>query len=70
MAKYYVNDKTHTNPNNDHEVHTSTCHVLPSAANRTYLGEFTNCHDAVRQAKTIYTKVDGCIHCCKACHNG
>ncbi|MCI5167887.1 MAG: hypothetical protein D3903_17830 [Candidatus Electrothrix sp. GM3_4] len=69
MAQYYVNTKTDTNPNNNHEVHTSTCHKCPSENNRKYLGVFANCQDAVKEAKKTYSNVDGCIHCCKPCHN-
>lgn len=68
MAQYYVNKNTYTNPNNDHEVHTSTCRDLPRAENRIYLGTFSDCYRAVVKAKAFYDKVDGCIHCCKSYH--
>lgn len=50
--RYYVNDNAQSN--GDHEVHTATCNWLPAPQNRTYLGDFTNCHDAVRTARRYY----------------
>jgi len=66
MAKYYVNK--HAQANGDHEVHTSSCSFLPEADNRLYLGEFSTCQAAVREAKKTYAKADGCYYCCKECH--
>lgn len=66
MTKYYVNDNAQTT--HEHEVHTESCSKLPSIGNRTYLGEFSNCAEAVRKAKTIYSDVDGCYYCCNPCH--
>ncbi|SHL14157.1 hypothetical protein SAMN05444266_102185 [Chitinophaga jiangningensis] len=66
--KYYVND-TPQSLTGDHEVHSITCIFYPFIYSKTYLGEFENCHDAVREAKKKYPKSDGCINCSKACHN-
>ena len=66
MAKYYVNKNAQSN--GDHEVHVSGCNYMPDEANRKYLGDFTNCHDAVREAKKTYSKSDGCYYCCEPCH--
>jgi len=66
MAKYYVNK--HAQANGDHEVHTSSCSFLPEADNRLYLGEFSTCQAAVREAKKTYAKADGCYYCSKECH--
>lgn len=66
MAYYYVNQNAQSN--GDHEVHRDPCSWMPDAANRTYLGSFDNCRDAVRAAKSHYTQVNGCIHCSSACH--
>lgn len=62
--KYYVNNKSQSN--GDHEVHTDTCRYLPS--DKKYLGDFTNCKDAVREAKKSYSKADGCAYCSNSCH--
>lgn len=43
--KYYVNKRPQAN--GDHEVHTENCRYLPSAADQKYLGDFSNCRDAV-----------------------
>lgn len=65
MKSYYVNDKAQSN--GDHEVHHEDCQYLPSAQNRTYLGEFSNCSDAVK-AKDYHKKVNGCKTCSSECH--
>lgn len=66
MANYYVNDNAQSN--GDHEVHKEGCLYMPSIMNRTYLGEFTNCHDAVIESKRKYLKSNGCFYCCRECH--
>lgn len=66
MASYYVNQNAQNN--GDHEVHKGSCPRLPSPLNRKYLGEFTNCTDAVREARSHYSQVDGCAICSPACH--
>ena len=68
MAKYWVNDSTENNPNNDHEVHKEGCHLLPLITSKTPLGEHPNCASAVAAAKKIYPNSDGCIHCIPECH--
>lgn len=54
--------------NGDHEVHRETCSHLPNPENRKYLGDFTNCRDAVREAKKYDSDADGCYYCCNECH--
>jgi hypothetical protein len=66
MSRYYVNKKAQAN--GDHEVHVSTCSFLPEAEHRQYLGEFSNCHSAVAEAKKYYSTADGCYYCSNACH--
>lgn len=66
MATYYVNKNPQSN--GDQEVHASQCSYIPSEANRMYLGEFTNCKVAVREAKRTYSQVNGCYFCCNECH--
>ena len=68
MATYYVNKNAQSN--GDHEVHIVTCSLLPAAPNRLYLGDFSNCHGAVAQAKKTYAKSNGCYHCSKPCNTG
>jgi len=64
MEKYYVNDNAQSN--GDHEVHKDNCHYMPG--NRTYLGEYSSCDGAVKDAKKKYANANGCYHCCRACH--
>ena len=66
MAKYYVNKNAQSN--GDHEVHTNDCHKFPS--NNIYLGQFSNCREAVKEAKKYYSQSNGCVHCSRECHTG
>jgi len=63
---YYVNKNEQTN--SDHEVHTVNCSRLPTAENCLYLCSFDNCADAVKEAKKMYPKADGCFYCYRECH--
>lgn len=63
---YYVNDNAQNN--GDHEVHVEGCTFLPEAANRTYLGLFDKCQDAVAKARKTHTQANGCYYCCNPCH--
>jgi hypothetical protein len=64
MASYYVNPEP--DKDGDNEVHQEGCHRMP--ARREYLGEFSNCHEAVAAAKRRYPNADGCGICSPACH--
>ncbi|WP_127139396.1 hypothetical protein [Flagellimonas oceanensis] len=66
MKRYYVNKRAQAN--GDHEVHKEGCTWLPSVENRIYLGSFTNCKDAVKEAKKHYRQVNGCYYCSNECH--
>lgn len=66
MTKYYVNEISQ--PNGDYEVHTKNCDNLPEVRNRKYLGEFSNCQKAVKEAKKHFEQVNGCYYCSKECH--
>ena len=66
MNRYYVN--MNEQDNGDHEVHTSNCSYLPEPLNRKDLGLFSNCRDAVQEAKKYYTQSNGCYYCSLACH--
>lgn len=66
MKKYYVNRREQAN--GDHEVHHQDCPYLPSADNRIYLGEFSNCKLAVAVAKNHFDQVNGCRTCSSECH--
>ncbi len=68
MARYYVNKKAQSN--GDHEVHRTGCKWLPEKQNREYLGNFSSCGPAVREAKKHYTQVNGCYYCARNCHTG
>ena len=66
---YYVN--RNAQENGDHEVHrTHGCPTPAREENRLYLGDFSNCHDAVREAKKHYPTANGCANCSPACNTG
>ena len=64
MSSYYVNNEAQSN--GDHEAHTTGCNYMPG--NRKYLGDFSNCRDAVREAKKYYPQSNGCYWCSRECH--
>lgn len=64
--KYYVNDNAQYN--GGHEVHDEKCAYYPRLKNKTYLGEYESCKNAVRAAEKIHRQVNGCIFCCLPCH--
>lgn len=66
MSSYYVNKNAQ--PNGDHEVHKDGCSYMPSVLNREYLGFYSTCQEAVREAKKKYYKSNGCFYCCNSCH--
>ena len=68
MARYYVNKNAQAN--GDHEVHTTGCPYLPNPENRIYLGDFSSCAPAVREAKKHYPQSNGCYWCSRECHTG
>lgn len=66
MDYYYVNKNAQSG--GEHEVHKASCKELPLSENLIALGYFSNCADAVREARKHYANVDGCWYCCRACH--
>jgi hypothetical protein len=66
MDLYYVNQQAQAN--GDHEVHKSDCDYMPSPEDRQYLSYFSNCHDAVQEAKKYYPQSNGCYYCSNECH--
>ncbi|WP_375164611.1 hypothetical protein [Temperatibacter marinus] len=66
MARYYVNKNSQAN--GDHEVHKTGCNFMPMAENRIYLGDYSSCSPAVREAKKTYSRSNGCYFCSNACH--
>lgn len=64
--KYYVNANAQSN--GDHEVHREGCSWITLLSNMKYLGDYPSCQPAVKRAKEIYSKADGCKYCCPQCH--
>ncbi len=70
LMPYFTVNKNAQPSTGDHEIHdlASKRGCLPSVENRTDLGEFTSCSDAVDAAKSHYPKVNGCFWCAITCH--
>lgn len=67
MPSYYVNKNAQLN--GDHEVHRAdNCPTPAKPENRHNLGFFTNCRDAVKEAKKVYAQSNGCKNCSPECH--
>jgi len=66
MYHYYVNKNQQSN--GDNEVHKQDCSYLPNAINREYLGYYSNCKEAVLEAKKKYARSNGCYYCSNECH--
>jgi hypothetical protein len=66
MDNYCIDKKK--NHDGVHEVHVCSCLHRPDLENQEHLGPFDTCHEAIMKAKTLYAKVNGCVHCCKPCH--
>lgn len=76
VAEYILNkNKQSAAAGGNYEVHNvSTCSYLPDAENRLHLGYYDSCGPAKAEAKRLYpdnaSDIDGCGHCCPACHTG
>lgn len=66
MTFYYVNQNAQEN--GDHEVHRCGCDWMPAERNRTYVGDFESCEEAILAARKLYPRANGCRHCCQPCH--
>lgn len=61
MSFYYV-DKA-PQGNGEHEVHISTCMLLPPSDQRLALGYHASCSSAVEYAKLNFRQSNGCKRC-------
>lgn len=69
METYYVNKRQQAN--GEHEVHKQGCLFFPGANHAQLLGTFTNCRDAVAEARRkYYEKSNGCRTCARECDEG
>ena len=71
MEPFILNN--HSQPNGDFEVHRlNTCDHLPLGQDWLFLGNFSNCQDALNSARVQYPhiaeRIDGCYYCCNNCH--
>lgn len=70
MITYYFNNST--DDKGRHEVHERTCAVIPAIVNRTEIGIYSSCREAISAAEKAYPSrsFDGCYHCSRPCHKG
>ena len=52
MKSYYAN--MNAQPSGEHEVHKDGCGWMPETHNRKHLGMFSNCKEAVKEAKSNF----------------
>ncbi|HMO77938.1 MAG TPA: hypothetical protein PKA42_03465 [Candidatus Paceibacterota bacterium] len=67
--KYIINKNSQST--GEHEVHAEIyCSHLPLPENRIALGNYDNCSDPIREAKSKWPHltIDGCKHCIPQCH--
>ena len=63
MKGYYFNNIVDVNGRN--EIHAEDSPYLPPSLNRTYIGDFSNCDDALQRAKSQYPEKS--FVCCPLC---
>ena len=70
MAHYFFNNNV--DANGRHEIHVKDCSSSPYVLNRTYIGYYSSCNEALQKAKALYPlkSFDGCYWCCRDCHKG
>ena len=66
MPRYLISKKTEDT--GEHEIHTTFCPVSPGIENSIYLGYFSSCRQALKEARKHFIHVDGCVFCSKECH--
>ena len=66
MPTYLVNKSKQDT--GEHELHTTYCPVSPGIENSIYLGHFSSCRSALKEARKHYVNVDGCVFCSQDCH--
>ena len=76
MPRYYVNKSAQDSARLEHEVHAYpalliNCPYSAPILNRVDLGYHDECSTAMKRARELgYAPVNGCRHCCSACHTG
>lgn len=72
MPFYYLNLTMKDEYGIEHyEIHTEDCKWLDLTKYYEKLGNFSNCHGAIREAKSKHPtwRIDGCKHCSTGCHS-
>lgn len=69
---YYLNKNPQSS--GQYELHTENCTFLKMTNDKEYIGYFSNCYEAIEEAKSknplIANKIDGCAFCCRPCNHG
>lgn len=67
MAAYYVDSLPNKKGNN--EVHKFGCSHLDLGWKQfVFLGKFSDCREAVEEARKAFPQAEGCYFCARTCH--
>ena len=68
MKHYYFSNTADLR--GEHEIHTEGCAFIPPSSNRSYIGYYFDCSNAIRDARIQYPykSFNGCYYCCRECH--
>jgi len=72
LSVYYLNLTVKYEDGIEHyEVHRENCGWFDDIKRAEKLGNFPDCHGAIREAKRRHPswRIDGCKHCSPECHN-
>ena len=65
MKSYYIDiEKSIFNEN---EVHEKGCHRMPKQENLEFLGNYSSCHTALKEAQKKFNDATGCYSCSWEC---
>ena len=68
-AHYFVNTYPHLHSEEDiYGIHKDFCRYVPATDRRISLGQFNDCHGAVKEAEIRGYLVYACYYCCRDCY--
>ena len=69
-AQYFVNTYPHLQSEEDiYGIHKAFCRFVTATDRRICLGQFNDCHGAVKEAERLGYQVYACYYCCRDCYN-
>lgn len=68
-SRYYMNTNPHLQCDYDiYGIHKAYCRHIPATDRRISLGQFNDCHGAVKEAERRGYQVYACYYCCRDCY--